>query len=64
MANASECFRAERLGDCSTAALTKATFSGVLTVFGLPPPLGLLVEPVSSNASTQRLIALPSGMGP
>ena len=64
MFNARACFRAERLGDRWTAASTKATFSGVLTAFGLPLPQGLLVEPVCCNALAQRLIVLPSGMEP
>lgn len=48
--------RAQRLGDCSITALTRLTFSGVLTVLGLAFALGIVVVPVFFNALVQRLI--------
>jgi hypothetical protein len=58
MPNAIECFRAERVGDCTIASLTLVKLSGVLVVFGLPEPLGFSVESVSSNVLTQFAITL------
>ena len=61
MPNAIECFRAERVGDCTIASLTLIKFSGVLTVLGLPEPLSLSVDPVSSNVRTQFAMTLRWG---
>lgn len=53
------CLRAESVGNCSIAALTKLTFPGVLAVLGLPLVQEIGAEPVLLNAYDQRLIALP-----
>jgi len=52
--------RAERCGLLSMASLTTAIFSGVRTVFTLPP-FSFSVEPVASKFRTQVLIAWPDG---
>lgn len=36
MPRASACFRAERFGDCNTAALTRSMFCGVVTLLAGP----------------------------
>lgn len=49
MPKAIACLRAERIGDCSIAAVTRLTFSCVLIDLGLPIVLGIAMEPVFSN---------------
>jgi len=61
MSNTIECFRAEGIGDYTTASLTLVKFSSVLDVLGLPEPRSFSVEPVSSNVRTQFAITLQRG---
>lgn len=55
MFNAVAYSRTERIGDCATATFNRAAFSGDLTVFGRPIPLGLFIEPGATKFSFRKI---------
>jgi hypothetical protein len=55
------CLRAERFGDYLIDALTVSTFSGVLTVLGLPGDFLFSVDPVARWLEIHSKIAFRSG---